>query len=136
MTMKFKFKRANDKKPPEDIHRPLVPVILKNGDVEFPTTALLDSGADFSIVPKGIAQILKLSTDGKKVKIEGIGGSELAIKAKVNVIIGNISEKYEIELDAAIVTANVPVALGIKDFFYKFDITFEGKKRRVTLKKI
>lgn len=94
--------------------------------------ALIDSGADRSLLPVGIAEILKINLKkAKKVRIYGIGGSEIvAYPSKVNIWVDN--KKYETEADFSL-QQQTPL-LGRKGFFDLFKkISFDEMKKLVEI---
>lgn len=57
--------------------KPFVPIVLINPDDDYevyPTYALIDTGADRSIIPEGIAKELMHDNDGKGVETDEICG--------------------------------------------------------------
>ena len=74
MVMSFKYKSI--KRPDGNLVKtPSIPIVLtgrSNLKIEF--IALIDSGADLSVISKDIADLLNINTDGKKDKSRGIGG--------------------------------------------------------------
>ena len=63
MVMSFRYKSIN-RPDGSKIKTPSIPVLLSHKE-KFETIALLDSGADFSAIPKGVAEILGISLEGK-----------------------------------------------------------------------
>lgn len=88
----------------------------------------VDSGADISLIPLSIGQVIGLSAEGKRVSnISGISGYVKVIYCNIDMKIGSVEFKAQV---AWAQTNNVPALLGRKDIFDKFHITFkqdEGK---------
>ena len=71
MTLHFRYqivKRPNN----TEARTPSIPITLKGKD-SIDVVALLDSGADVSVIPKGIAEIIGLDLTGKKSYADGMG---------------------------------------------------------------
>lgn len=94
-------------------------------------TALVDSGADRCVVPRGIVEALKvdfeklplaMGTDGNPVRGLGAGGEfEMRqCRGKIRWRTSTVSDSFWVGPDSA-----VPwVLLGRDDFFAKYDVTF------------
>ncbi|MBU0536455.1 MAG: retroviral-like aspartic protease family protein [Nanoarchaeota archaeon] len=64
MTITFRYKTV--KRPDgTEVKTPSIPILLSEKE-NFETTALLDSGADISAMPKDLADILGLDLSGKR----------------------------------------------------------------------
>ena len=101
--------------------------------------ALIDSGADISVIPKDVAEALGLDMTGKKEEARGTGGKVPAIQTKVIIELGRPHEQYALEIPVKIIMQDgdeeIPILLGRAGFFDKFIITFNQKEERVILKK-
>lgn len=112
---------------------------------EFPTFALVDSGADYSFLPLKIAHILRLDIEETEEKILTIAGPANVFRSKVHleipqrgmrpVIIGEIpihilaqevDEKYLYKM----------IVLGRNGFFEKYLITFNETGKNMMFKDI
>ncbi len=137
MTISFNYKSV--KRPDGTLVRiPSIPVTFF-GKENFDSIALVDSGADISIIPKDIAEILGLKIDEKKIdKVYGIGGTVRAIESNVNINIQKGHENYNFNLPIKVVLDNYdfPIILGRIGFFDKFIISFNQKREKILLKKI
>ncbi|HLC57572.1 MAG TPA: hypothetical protein VJH95_03300 [Candidatus Nanoarchaeia archaeon] len=137
MVMSFRYKSIN-RPDGSKIKTPSIPVLLSHKE-KFETIALLDSGADFSAIPKGVAEILGISLEGKKEPTHGIGGKAETIKATINISIEKDHEHYSFPIHVSIILSeeyNIPVILGREGFFNEFIISFNQSEEKVTLKKI
>ena len=136
--MSFKYKSI--KRPDGDIVKtPSIPIILtgrSNVKIEF--MALIDSGADLSVIPEDIADLLNIDMDGKKDKSKGIGGEVEVINSKINVKIKKGHEDYSLNVPVQVILGDnkIPVILGREVFFDEFSITFDQINDRILLKKI
>ncbi len=112
---------------------------------EMRLNALIDSGADWSFLPKEIATALRLDVDTKDERILTIGGNttvyaskvyaEIPHFAKLPVPIGMVNvHVMPHEIDAK----QMPnfVILGRKDFFEKFEVTINETAKTIMLKDI
>ena len=140
MSMTFRYKQIERPEPLVPISCPVIPITLKGRKDELGFLALLDSGADTSAMPVGIAKALGLDLKGKKEKIVGIGGSSQGILTNVALKIIHKHERYNFSIRVYAILGEVgnkfPVILGRKDFFDKFKITFIERDKRVVLKRI
>jgi len=138
--MNFKYKV--NKRPYRDGNRsPSIPIFLKGkGNTSFQFIGLLDSGADYSVIPQDVAELLGLKIDGKREKVRGIGGWMDSINEKIMVTIGKGHENYTFEILVKIILGSteeigeIPIILGRDGFFDKFKITFDQINEKVNLK--
>lgn len=90
----------------------------------YPVTMIVDSGADATLLPRWIAQILgiDLKRDGQPVEMSGVGGDEIVwLVRNVNARLGTWERWIPIGfLDHD----NIMPLLGRKDFFETFRVTF------------
>ena len=114
----------------------------KNREIKF--NALIDSGADYSFFPLEIANMLRLDIDQSDEKISTIIGETTIFKSKVHVeipiykkrpvVVGMVETfvmPHEIQGKR---TPEDFIILGRKDFFEKFQITFNESMKTITLK--
>ncbi|GFO96654.1 putative uncharacterized protein [groundwater metagenome] len=130
MEVEFFFKKENSRIFGL-IPRPVARIILINGNEQVPEMVYVDSGADVTLIPRSVGELLnfKIEPDDKIVEIKGIGerGIPIVIK-RVKIKIG---EKL---IDARIAWSlieEVPLLLGRVDIFKLFDITFEKERKTV-----
>lgn len=137
MSLTFKYKKV---KRPNDIElkSPSIPVYLSGSTGKYQFMALLDSGADISVVPKEVAELLGLDLSGEREEARGIGGKVPAIQTNMNVEIGKPHEMYSYNIPVKVILdgkdEEIPVLLGRAGFFDKFVITFNQKEEKVILK--
>lgn len=82
----------------------------------------IDSGADFTVIPYGVGHYLGLTTHGQAVReVQGINGAVGVIYARLHMTIGSVSLPVEV---AWAQLEHVPLLLGRKDVFDKFEIIF------------
>jgi len=138
--MNFKYKL--NKRPFEDNSKtPSIPISIRgNGNTNFGFMALLDSGADFSIIPQDVAELLNLDLTKKKEKVRGIGGWLDSIEDKITINISKGHESYSFIISVKVILGegdkigDIPIILGRNGFFNKFKITFDQANERVSLK--
>ena len=113
------------------IPRPVARIILINGKTQVPEMVYVDSGADVTLIPRSVGELLnfKIEPDDKIEEVKGIGerGIPIVIK-KVKIKIG---EKL---IDARIawsLVEEVPLLLGRVDIFKLFDVTFEKERKTI-----
>lgn len=135
--MKFKYRRLNLSSPfsKKRILRPIIPISIEikdtNRKVRYET--LIDSGADFNILPIGLVDVLNIdSTNLKEIYFAGIDGE----------IVKGLITKITISLEDIEFTTNVAFAeisgtvgiLGQYGFFDKFIVKFDFKREEIEIK--
>ena len=119
---------------------PYVPVFLQGDKGKLiKVTALLDSGADTTIIPKDLATVLGLKLHKYEEETGGIGGKVKVRKAQVSLIIKGGHEKYSLNIPVLVLEKediDVPLLLGRNGFFENFHITFRQNEEKITLKKV
>lgn len=112
-------------------YKPVVPVVFKYKDKSFPYQALIDTGADISIVHAEIAQQLGINLEsGEKFPFGGICGNGVGYIHKVDLEIGgHIIENIPIVFSNDISPYGFGI-LGHEGLFNKLKLLFEfGKKQ-------
>jgi len=100
--------------------------------------AILDSGADISVLPLEVGQQLGLDLTKNKGPCGGIGGEVETAEDHVRVKIAQGHENYTFEIPVKVVLdpkSNIPVLIGREGFFEEFEITFDERRERISLKK-
>lgn len=112
------------------VYRPVAKVSLKspNNNIWTDTWMIVDTGADFTIIPQYVSDDLGISLEEDCIKdvTIGVGGQRTIYlcKAKVHAQIGN----FEREIPLAISDSNeVPPLLGRLGFLETFDTEFLKK---------
>ena len=130
MEISFDFK-LEESKLFGKILRPVAEIIFINNNNKVLETAYVDSGADLSLIPRSIGDVLgfTIEKDNKITEIKGIG------EIGVPIIIKNIKIKIgEKIIDSRIAWAlieEVPLLLGRTDIFNLFNISFLKNKKTV-----
>lgn len=100
--------------------------------------ALLDSGADISVIPKDVAELLGLDMTGETEKATGIGGKVPAVQTTLNIELGKPHEMHQFNIPVKIILSDndeeIPILLGRAGFFDRFVIIFDQKDEKVVLK--
>lgn len=136
MSLTYHFKKLPGKKGAQ-IKTPSIPITF-DGDssLKLGEIALVDSGADCSIIPRGLAELLNLDLSGPKSPSWGLTGEAIeCVETKVKLRIGNARTNYEMTIPI-LVSPNdeCPIILGRRTFFERFKITFDGKHGKLILK--
>jgi len=122
---------------------PMIPIRLKGANGEaFDTMALVDSGADYSVIFSEHAEILGIDLAKlEQTDAMGVGGKVDAWRCKIETEISGKAEhrKYRMLLPFLIIqkpAENHPILLGRAGFFEEFEIIFKEKRREVVLKPV
>ena len=124
--VRFEFRQEKSKHF-GTILRPVATVKLFG---EFPVKEIfyVDSGADLTIIPRSVGELLELDLKERDIiDLYGVGEGALSVAIK----------KIEMEIGDTRITARigwalterVPLLLGRLDIFDKFQITFDARKR-------
>jgi predicted aspartyl protease len=107
------------------IKRPVVEVLLRDQTGQWiKVFPYVDSGADFSLFPKGVCKLLNLKLDaGQRKLIQGVSGKPAVIYLhRVEMRIGEINFSARVGFA---VSERMPYLLGRLDVLEHFDIRFE-----------
>ncbi len=128
LQISFPYKKENSDIFGE-IYRPIA-VVYFIGEQEILELPYVDSGADITLIPNTIGELLGFEKDSGNIK-EVYSVGKKAIPIIVKKIKLRIAD-YEFEARVAwALTENVPVLLGRLDIFDKFKITFDEAKKKV-----
>lgn len=109
---------------------PLVPIILRNVKYEFPTFALIDSGASGAVISTVIADVLNIKWD----KLPAEGGFSVGGNFKFHKFDNLKADVFDNEffLNVSVVEGISPYKciLGQADIFKRAKIIFEGYKNQ------
>lgn len=122
------------------VKEPIIPITFvgKNGErLDF--TAILDSGSDFVLVPKEIADALGIDySGGIEIKSKTFEGLDFITKlATVNMEIRKGRERIPMQCKAAVCISGPDyhhIILG-SSFFEKFEITFDYPRNKFSIKR-
>ena len=115
---------------------PAIPIELGENK-KIKSYALIDSGADISVIPLYIAKYLNLKVEKSIQEISGAGGKVKAVKSKIQITLkkGKENHKFNIPVQIALTNQELPILLGRKGFFDNFIITFHQSKQSIKLKR-
>lgn len=116
------------------IHRPIARAELKSKAEWIPTLMYVDSGADITLIPRSLGELLgfKIEAEEKIVNIGGIGGAIPAIVKKASINLGG--EILEARVAWALVE-DIPPLLGRTDVFDNFEVDFRQKEKKVIFRR-
>ncbi len=98
--------------------------------------ALIDSGADISVIPKDLAEVLDLDLSGEKEISYGIGGKIEVKTTKMEILLKKGRDEYRFVIPVQVVLTGEepPIILGRKVFFEKFIISFDEARKKIKIK--
>lgn len=118
------------------VYRPVVSVVLTGGQYRRTFKFILDSGAEFTMVPQRIGKFAGLDLEEfTSLTVTGIEGGRIAGKlAPLELRIGKSSgvtvRCFFAERDDA------PFLLGRADFFDRFNIFFDARRKKMVFTRI
>ncbi len=139
MSITFRYKTI--KRPDGTTTKgPWIPITLIGPKNSLDTIALIDSGADFSVIPREFGEIMGVDfTRGEREKTKGVGGEVDTLRTAINVNIVRGHESYTFTLPIHIMLkekTDVPPLIGRAKFFDEFKITFDQHNEKIILQKI
>lgn len=136
--MKFKYSEYTG---PNNIKifRPTVSIIFKNKSKFIQTEAIIDSGADFTILPIEIAGILGIKLDlRKKTTFHGAGSNPFSVyPSPVNIehiLRQGGFRPINWKTKVFFAESQPGILLGHKGFLERFKITLDGKRKELEIK--
>lgn len=140
MKLSFRYKSVKIKYESTEVlvRRPIIPITIGHGEKNIDIEAFLDSGSDFILITKEIAEFLALDL-GKTTAEVGICGERCrTVRSAINMKITDGNETVRL--------FNIPVEvimeggieleemlIGRIPFFYEFDITFKENSNKIEL---
>jgi hypothetical protein len=119
---------------------PYIPIYVRNKSGRLiRVVALLDSGADNTVVPKDLALVLGLKEKETDTETGGIGGKVRVKESTLQLRVKNERERYSLTVPVLVMqdkSSDVPLLLGRNSFFENFDITFRQNEEKIILKKV
>lgn len=115
------------------IIRPIIPIILKSQAKLILYSALIDSGADYSIFSLDIADALGIKLQSEnKVKFIGVGKEKVqGFWGEIEIKIGGVS--YKTKAIFANISEFGHGILGHKGFFDQFDVKLSYRKQIIEI---
>lgn len=139
MTLSFNYHKLPNKKG-VDTKTPTIPINLKGkSETSINVYALIDSGADVSIIPKALAEFLNLDLSGETSISHGIAGEIKVKESKMKVTLKKSHEEvysYIIPVQVILTGEEPPIILGRRGFFNKFIISIDENNQKIKLKKV
>ena len=140
MKISFRYKdvRVSHNDVAAVIKRPIVPVTLSHGEKSIDIEAYLDSGSDFMLITREIAEFLGLSL-GKSVDEAGICGEQCkTVQSRVNVKITDGKETVRLlDVPVEVIIEGgrelEEMLIGRIPFFSEFDVSFKENSNRIEL---
>ncbi len=123
----------------EYTYRPLVDVEVGSVTQSGTFKALIDSGSEITILDTSIAELLGISSEGKREgKLSGIGEWRSGFIAPVSLKISRFPDKvFDFEvLFVEDVGENFDIILGQQDFFRNFNVTFKRQENLFYLERV
>lgn len=114
-----------------DILRPVAKVNLIHKKIVVPQIFYVDSGADISLIPRSVGELLLFDSPNTQeiVDIKGIGEKGIPmVLRKVKLVLGSFKTNMRIGWS---LVEDVPLLLGREDFFKHFKIVFTKNKKTV-----
>jgi predicted aspartyl protease len=136
--MNFKYKSLPRKDGPPR-KTPTIPVTFIGPSDSIDIVAILDSGADISVLPLEVGEQLGLDLTKNRSPCGGIGGEVETAEDHVRVKIVQGHENYTFDIPVKVVLdpkSSIPVLIGREGFFEEFEITFDERRERITLKRV
>ena len=137
MTLFFRYKSIQRPKG-NVVKAPHIPInLISKSSMSIEFIALLDSGADVSIIPQDVAELLGIDLTKEREISRGIGGEVEVINTKIKINIKKGHETYDflIPVQVAMGGSKIPVIIGRAGFFDRFRITFDQANETVSLKR-
>ncbi|MEN9614286.1 MAG: hypothetical protein RLZZ347_593 [Candidatus Parcubacteria bacterium] len=131
--MKFQYKQYG-----QNTLRPVVPIRLKNGDLNIGYEVLVDSGADLCIFDAEIGEAIGIDIQSGKMKeVFGVGGkASVYYLHKLDIEVGGWSYTIDAGFMPDVAGRVMPYGLvGQKGFFDNFVVKFDLIKGEVELKR-
>ena len=120
-------------------YRPYLPITFSYKSRQFPAGhALVDTGSDITILPLYIAHLLEIELDDeKRIELDSAGGGSFSALPSLRQIGFCIERKgfrpIQWEGTAYFAEHEPVILLGHHDCLEKFDVTFHGPERKLSL---
>ena len=116
---------------------PYIPIDLmgETSNTWFHTFALLDSGADLSVIPKDFAELIGVKMGNEITVSNGLAGQVRVVTSQMRVSINGDHRQYTFTIPVQVILdkTNAPPILGRDGFFSYFRIEFDHHKERIKL---
>ncbi|MBI2449452.1 hypothetical protein HYV49_04100 [Candidatus Pacearchaeota archaeon] len=113
----------------------MIPLII--GEEKLNVFGILDSGSDITIIPKELAEVIKIEYGGEN-EVSGISGVAVKSKeGKIKIHFGKGREFYDFDIPILVPEKEgLNLIIGRLGFFSQFKIIFSETERRIEFKKI
>lgn len=135
--MKFNY---SEYPTPEEksIYRPSIPILFKHKENFIMVEAIVDSGADFIILPIEMASVLHLKLNPKeKTSFYGAGNNPFTVypsPSPIELIVRQSGYRQKKWQSIVYFAESQPaILLGNRGFLDQFKITLDGKKKELLL---
>lgn len=138
MVLNYNYHQLPNKKG-QNVKTPTIPVILKGRSVtSIEVRALIDSGADVSVIPKALAEFLDLDLSGETDKSYGLSGEVNVKNTKMEISLGKGHEQYTFKIPVQVILTGEepPIILGRNGFFDKFIVSINEPNQKIKLKRV
>ncbi len=110
-----------------NIYRPCAEIILKHNEKIVLFYPYIDSGADITLIPRSLGEMLGLELDDNIIELGGLGDNKVPVLIKkIEIKIG----RYLIPIHVAwALIEEIPPLLGRKDLFTQFLISFDEENK-------
>jgi hypothetical protein len=137
--VKFPYYKFPNKDPnKKSIERPCIKATINYNSASVSLIVLVDSGADYCVMDKDIADFLELDLqDGELDVTGGLGGKGTKVYYFDNIYIniGGVEVKTKCGfVDGKVVGGQIAGVLGRQGFFEKFKVTIDETKKEIELK--
>ena len=112
---------------------PMVPVTFIHGKYEFSTVALIDSGAEGSLISTVIAEQLNIDWTNLPQRTGYTSGGQFTFRVFKNLDANIFNHDFRLEVAIAEGVHAFKCILGRRDIFKQAKITFEGYKNQFHL---
>lgn len=135
--MKFKYSKYTGLDNTKNF-RPTVTILFKNKSKFILTEAIVDSGADFTILPIEIAGILNIKLDGhKKTTFHGAGSNPFSVYPSPESIEHTLKQDgfrpITWKTKVYFAESQPGILLGHKGFLENFKVTLDGKRKELEI---
>lgn len=135
--MRFSYRRYRIQTASDQIkivYRPVVPILIHGPNASIELVALVDTGADFTMLPWKLVDLLGVSLDhSRPAEVTGFGDPTVtAVPAEVELEVGRGRTTYRWRTEAYFADQEF-LLLGYEGFLEFFIATFDGAEKTLEL---
>ena len=115
------------------VYRPVIDLLFNEKIGRNLYSFIVDSGADFSLAPRQLAERIGLDWDkGSKITLSGISPKpECTLEGRIHTVSALVPDlALELALPVCFASSDAPLLIGREGFFDEFDITLDKTRRR------